>query len=204
MSVFSSAVPLLLLQAGRTLPDTVLTRQVAVDMGFFQKVATIGSTILAIAILLLAIGFLIAAWDLRKTYKELHRLFDRVYEDVVPVLRSANLVADDLRDITTNAKGTVRQVQQTVASANSRLTNAVRDTEARIQQFNAFLGVVQEEAEDAFVSTAATVRGVRTGVESMLNHPVDEEYQDADAAYEPPSPPQPRVRDRKNERFSRS
>jgi uncharacterized protein YoxC len=203
MSVLSSAVPSLLLQVGRTLPDTVLTKQVAVDMGIFQKIATVGSTILAIAILLLAVAFLIAAWDLRKTYKELRQIFDRVYEDVVPVLRNASLVADDVREITTTVKGNVRQVQQTVASANTRLLNAVRETEAQIQRFNSLLGVVREEAESAFVSTASTVRGVRTGLETMLNYN-EEELDDVDAAPEPPPNQRPRVRSRRHERVSRS
>ncbi len=203
MSVFSLAAPFLL-QVGRTLPDTVLTRQVGADIGFFQKVAIFGSTILAIGILLLGIGLVIAAWDLRKTYKELHLFLERMHADLTPVIRNANLVADDVRDITTTVKGNVRQVQQTVASANSRIQNAVRDTEAQIKRFNAFIGVVQDEAESAFVSTASAVRGVRTGLEKMVDHNDDdlEDFEDADAEFEQPAREKPKVRSRSRERFS--
>jgi hypothetical protein len=36
--------------------------------------------------------------------------------------------------------------------------------EERIEEFNALMEVVQSEAEDIFIDTAATVRGVREGV----------------------------------------
>jgi len=57
----------------------------------------------------------------------------------------------------------VQQVNATIASANRRLNQAVALTENRMNEFNALLHVVQQEAEQAFVSTAAAVVGVRTG-----------------------------------------
>jgi hypothetical protein len=47
-------------------------------------------------------------------------------------------------------------------------------TEQRLNEFNALLAVVQDEAESMFVATASTVRGVRTGA-AALHHEEDEE-----------------------------
>jgi hypothetical protein len=39
--------------------------------------------------------------------------------------------------------------------------------EERIEEFNALMEVVQTEAEDLFLDTASTVRGVRAGARSI-------------------------------------
>src|SRR5206468_11349183 len=65
--------------------------------------------------------------------------------------------------ITSSIREEVDQVNATIASANRRVQQAVEAVEKRIGEFNALLQVAQEEAEQAFVSTAAAVRGVRTG-----------------------------------------
>lgn len=144
-------------------PDTVITKQVIADAGFWGTVAVIVRTLFSIALLTLAAGFSIALWNLRKIYVKVDTLLDRLHTEVTPLLRNATLVSDDAREIVTSVKGDARLVQQTVAAANTRLIKAVRQTEERIDRFNALLEVVQEEAESTFISTAATVRGVRTG-----------------------------------------
>jgi uncharacterized protein YoxC len=169
MHALSSFAPFLL-QLGRTLPDTILTRQVATDMGFFQEVGTIANAILAIAVLLLALGLLFSAWNVRKASKQVHMFLDRAYSDLAPAIREANVIATDVREMTTIVKGNVREVQQTVAATNTRVLKAVREIEGRLDQFNAFLGLVQDEAESVFVSTASTVRGVRTGLQAVFDH----------------------------------
>jgi hypothetical protein len=52
--------------------------------------------------------------------------------------------------------------------------------EERIEEFNALMQVVQDEAEGIFIDTASTVRGVREGARSIARgrkaqHPVREE-----------------------------
>ncbi len=41
--------------------------------------------------------------------------------------------------------------------------------EERIEEFNALMEVVQGEAEDIFLDTASTVRGVRAGARSIAS-----------------------------------
>ncbi|MGI8546401.1 MAG: hypothetical protein ACR2M1_03565, partial [Gemmatimonadaceae bacterium] len=161
----------LLIQVGHTLPDTLVTKQVTTEPGIFSKITTVASGLATLALLVLAVGLVPAAWNFRKTYKKVNDLLDRVYGDVSPLVRSASIAADDAKDILAIVKGDVRQVQQTIAAANSRLLKAVREAEERLDEFNALIEVVQGEAESAFIGTAATVRGVRTG----LTHAFDPE-----------------------------
>jgi len=51
--------------------------------------------------------------------------------------------------------------------ANERLTTAVKGAERRLNELEALMRVVQREAEDAFVSTASTLRGVRAGATTL-------------------------------------
>ncbi|HEY8309972.1 MAG TPA: hypothetical protein VIG47_05415, partial [Gemmatimonadaceae bacterium] len=119
-----------------------------------------------------------AAWNFRKTYKKVNDLLDRVYGDVAPLVRSASIVAEDTREIVAIVKGDVRQIQQTVAAANARLLKAVKEAEARLDEFNALIEVVQDEAESVFVNTASTVHGVRTGLAQVFDN--TEEFEDGD------------------------
>jgi uncharacterized protein YoxC len=154
-----------LLQVGSTLPDTQVVRQVTADPGLFQKVTSVASGLMTISILVLTVALVPAAWNFRKSYAKINDLLERVYGDINPIMRHASSIADNVNYITTSLRADVQQVNQTLTTANQRVLQAVKVTERRLQEFNALLGVVQEEAEDAFVSTAATVRGVRTGAE---------------------------------------
>ena len=168
----------LLLQASHVLPDTLVTKQVPAAVGTFEKITSVASGLATIALLVLAIGLVPAAWNFRKTYKKVNDLLDRIYGDVAPLVRSASIVTEDAREIVSIVKGDVRQVQQTVAAANARLLKAVKEAEARLDEFNALIEVVQDEAESAFVNTASAVHGVRTGLAQVFDN--TEEFEDGD------------------------
>ncbi len=172
-------VTTLLIQATQhVLPDTLVTKQVPAAVGTFEKITSVASGLMTIALLVLAVGLVPAAWDFRKTYKKVNDLLDRVYGDVAPLVRSASIVAEDAREIIAIVKGDVRQVQQTVAAANARLLKAVKEAEARLDEFNALIEVVQDEAESAFVNTASTVHGVRAGFAQVFDN--TEDFEDGD------------------------
>jgi uncharacterized protein YoxC len=152
-----------LVQQAATLPDTVIMKTVAVERGWFETVTGIASGVLALTLLGLTIVLAPAAWSFWRTFRKVRALLDRVYADVNPITRHASNVADNLDYITTSIRHDVQQVNATIASANRRLQEAVELTENRLNEFNALLHVVQQEAEGAFVSTAAAGRGVRTG-----------------------------------------
>jgi uncharacterized protein YoxC len=154
---------LLLLQG--VSPDTQIVRQVTADPGLFQKITSVASGLMTISILVLTVALVPAAWNFRKSYAKWNELLERVYGDINPIMRHASSITDNVNYITTSLRADVQQVNQTLTTANQRVLEAVRVTERRLQEFNALLGVVQEEAEAAFVSTASAVRGVRTGAE---------------------------------------
>lgn len=163
----------LLLQAS-AFPDTIITKQVAVEQGAFAKVAGVAQGLMTIAILVLTVVLVPAAWNFRNSYKRINELIDRFYGDIGPLVRNANTIADNVNYITTSIRVDVGQFNQTVALANERLTAAVKLAERRIRELDALMRVVQREAEDAFVTTAATLRGVQVGATTLRDEVGDE------------------------------
>lgn len=157
----------LLLQAAATLPDTLFTKPVAPVRGWFEQVTGIASGLVSITLLVLTVALVPAAWNFRKSYKKVNELLDKIYADVNPLMKHASTVADNLDYITTSVRVDMQRVNQTIAVANQKLREAVDLTESRLQEFNALLKVVQQEAEDTFVTTASVVRGVRKGMETL-------------------------------------
>src|SRR6266851_3428179 len=140
-----------LLQATASLPDTIVTKQVTVEPGLFQKIATYSSGIASIALMVLTIALVPAAWNFRKSYAKVSELLDRIYGDINPLMRHASAIADNVNYVTTSVRTDVQQVNATIAAANQRLQQAMAMTEERLNEFNALLQVVQEEAESMFV-----------------------------------------------------
>jgi uncharacterized protein YoxC len=156
----------LLLQAA-TLPDTIVTKTVAAQRGWFEQLTAIASGLVSLSLLVLTVALVPAAWNFRKSYKKISELLDKVYADINPLAKHASTIADNVDYITTSVRVDMQRVNQTIAAANQRLREAVDLTEQRMNEFNALLKVAQQEAEDTFVSTAAMVRGVRKGMETF-------------------------------------
>ncbi|HTD84861.1 MAG TPA: hypothetical protein VK648_13820 [Gemmatimonadaceae bacterium] len=161
----------LLLQVAPVVRDTIYTKQLAAEPGWFEKVTSVASGVLTLTIIVLSAALIPAAWNFRKSYKKVSDMLDKIYGDVNPLMRHASAIADNVDYISTAIRVDVQQVSQTVAAVNQRLQQAVGAAEDRINQLNALLEVVQEEAESAFVTTASTIRGVKTGI----NQAFDEE-----------------------------
>jgi uncharacterized protein YoxC len=186
----------LLLQVARALPDTIYTKQVVEEPGLWQKIITVASGVMSISIIVLTVALVPAAWNFRKSYKKISDMLDKVYGDINPLMRHASAIADNVDYISTAMRVDVQQVSQTVAAVNQRLQQAVGVAEERINQLNALLDVVQEEAESAFVTTASTIRGVQTGINQAFD---EEDWSDGDydeARADGWEKPRPRVRPR--------
>jgi uncharacterized protein YoxC len=190
--------------------DTLIMRNVA-EKTWFEKTTAIASGLMTVALLVLTVALVPAAWNFRKSYAKISDLLDKVYGDVNPLMRHASAIADNVNYITTSVRTDVQLVNATIASANLRLQQAVALTEQRLNEFNALLAVVQEEAETMFVATASTVRGVRTGAaalhtEDFANGAYDateatseellDGYDDPDASEAGPTRPRVRPRQR--------
>jgi uncharacterized protein YoxC len=186
-----------LLQAAMTFPDTIVTKTIQAEPSTFEKVLTYASGLSSIALLVLTVALVPAAWNFRKSYAKTSDMLDRIYGDINPIMRHASTIADNMNYITTSVRVDIQQVSQTVAMANAKVVEAVAIAEERIKDLNALLSVVQEEAEGAFISTASTIRGVRTGIHEAFENEPEE---DLDGRYIEGSPewekPRPRVRPR--------
>jgi uncharacterized protein YoxC len=208
---FARAGAAFLVQAAQHV-DTLPMKMVAQERGWFETVTSIASALMSVALLVLTVALVPAAWNFRKSYKKVSELLDRVYGDVNPLMRHASAIADNVNYITTSIRTDVQQVNAAIATAAQRLQQASEITEQRLAEFNALLEVVQQEAESMFVATAATVRGVRTGA-AALHHedgvddaygaplPASEEHEDG---YDDPDaseagPTRPRVRPRRRD-----
>ena len=156
-----------MLQAPATLPDTFYMKTVAAQRGWFEQLTAIASGLVSLSLLVLTVALVPAAWNFRKSYKKISDLLDKVYADINPLTKHASTIADNVDYITTSLRVDMQRVNQTISAANQRLREAVDLTEQRMNEFNALLKVVQQEAEDTFVSTAAMVRGVRKGMETF-------------------------------------
>jgi uncharacterized protein YoxC len=186
----------LLLQVVAALPDTIYTKEIVTEPGFWNKVASIASGVMTITIIILTVALVPAAWNFRKSYKKTSEMLDKIYGDINPLMRHASAIADNVDYISTAIRVDVQQVSQTVAAVNQRLQQATDAAEDRINQLNALLDVVQEEAESAFVTTASTIRGVQTGINQAFD---EEDWSDGDydeSRADRWEKPRPRVRPR--------
>jgi uncharacterized protein YoxC len=170
----------LLLGLAQALPDTVVTVSASAH-GFARFVATvqsIASLVIALALIAIAIPLIPAAWNSRKVYKRVNEVIERFRSDMDPIVKHAVAVADNLDYISTSVRVDVQQLNQTIAATNRRLNHAAALAEQRLNEFNALLQVVQEEAENLFISTASTIRGVQVGTEAFQRFRTDDEVTD--------------------------
>ena len=80
-----------------------------------------------------------------------------------PVSDRAKVISDKLEFITQALRQDVEKLNDSVQALTDRLQLASERMEERIEEFNALMEVVQGEAEEMFLDTASTVRGVREG-----------------------------------------
>jgi len=151
-----------LLQSAAAVRDTVIMRQVG-GRGLLDTIAAISTIALMLALMLVALVAGRLLWSFRTTSTKVNALIDRLQGDIAPLLRLATSIADNVNFVTTSIRTDVQKVNDTIENANDRVQRALATAEQRLNEFNALLAVVQDEAEGVFVSTASTVRGVRRG-----------------------------------------
>ncbi len=150
------------LQSAAAVQDTVIMKQVG-GRGLLDTIAAIASIAMLVSVMLVALVVARLLWSYRTTYKKVNSLLDRLHGDLAPLVRNANAIADNVNFVTTSIRTDVQKVSDTIDTANDRVQHALSLAEHRLNEFNALLSVVQDEAEGVFLSTASTVRGVRRG-----------------------------------------
>ena len=129
------------------------------------QINAVATAVIAVALSILLVVALPALWHLRKAYARLNALFDRVETDLKPIVRNVSTISENLIDVTSTIRRDIGRVSATIDDANGRVQDALVSAEQRVHELRALLEVAQDEAEDLFVSTASTVRGVQRGVQ---------------------------------------
>lgn len=158
-----------LMQVAAAQHDTLIMKQVLPARGIFETITAIASAIITVAFLALLIVAFPVMWHLRKMNRKINHLLDRVHGDISPLMHHLNAIADNVNFVTASIRADMQKVNATIATANERVQQAVSVTEDRLHEFNALLAVVQDEAEQVFVSTASAVRGVRGGAAAFAS-----------------------------------
>ena len=143
------------------LSDTVWVQ--SAPKGTFERIVSVANGILSLTALLFLIGLFLMAVRLRQATKAVATKVESIHVDLAPLIKRANAIADDVHYVTNVVRDDMSIIHETLQSANARLRDAIAVTESQLHDFSALLSVVQQEAEGAFISTAAAVRGVRTG-----------------------------------------
>jgi len=81
-----------------------------------------------------------------------------------PAVASLRRAAENLEAISRTVREESSRLSGSVGMLSDRVQQASDRIEERIEEFNALLEVVQGEAENAFVDSAARARGIRAGL----------------------------------------
>jgi hypothetical protein len=126
--------------------------------------ANIAEVVIACAILVLAGLGIIAFVQLNRLLRDVRSTTSR---HLGPVSDRAKVISDNLEFITQALRQDVEKLSDSVQALTDRLHLASERMEDRIEEFNALMEVVQGEAEEMFLDTASTVRGVREGARAI-------------------------------------
>jgi len=135
--------------------------------GFLAATEAWATIILTVAVLGVLVATILVLLQLRSLTRSLGSVAKRLEKDASPVLDRARSVAENVEFITSAVRSDVQKLNASVARLNDRLKQASERMEERIQDFTALVQVLQEEAEDLALDTAAAVRGVRAGTRTL-------------------------------------
>lgn len=125
-----------------------------------QVAAEVSTVVIAVvSVLLLVVAFALVL--------QVKKLIRSLQEHVKPVTDRARVAAENVEFITAVVRQDVQKVRSSVSGLSNRLKEASDRMEERVEEFNALMDVVQDEAESVLLDTAAVVRGVRAGAQTM-------------------------------------
>jgi hypothetical protein len=142
--------------------DTVVT--LAARDGYDVLLA-VAAGIFAMVFLVLLAGLLFVFFQIHRGITAAGKAKDRIARD--PGVESLRKTSANVEAISHVLRGEVEELSRSVRNLSDRLTQASDRMEERIEDFNALMEVMQAEAENAFVDTASTARGVRRGIGAL-------------------------------------
>ena len=136
------------------------------------QIASAWATVVVGVFFLLLIPMLLLLFKQVATIgKVVKDLGERGLRQIDPLVEGGRNITDNLEFVTMAVRTDVERLNASMRSLSDRLQQASTHMEQRIEEFNALMEVVQSEAEDIFIGTAAAVRGVRVGATSLGESP---------------------------------
>lgn len=165
---------ILLLQA-QAVHDTVFV--VRQEPGWIQTVtafAAVAQIVLAVALLAVGVGVLFAAMKVKALVKKVEEHGQKLRVDLAPAIHNVTSVTENVNFVSKTVKKDVEKLSASVTAATDRLKGAAAQAEQRVGEFNALIGVVQEEAEQLFITGASAIRGVQAGADTFRRYQTGE------------------------------
>jgi hypothetical protein len=94
--------------------------------------------------------------------------------DLAPAIHNVTAVTENVNFVSKTVKKDVEKLSASVTAATDRLKGAAAQAEQRVGEFNALIGVVQEEAEQLFITGASALRGVQAGADTFRRYQTGE------------------------------
>jgi len=148
------------------LPDTVV---MVVPRSVLSTMEAVSSIVLTLTVLAVLAALVVVLLKLRGLTRSVSSLAQRVEKEAAPVMERARSVAENVDFVTMAVRNDVQKLNESVGHLNERLIEASLRMEERIQDFTALVEVLQSEAEDLALDTAAAVRGVRAGTRALAS-----------------------------------
>ncbi len=99
----------------------------------------------------------------REPLREISNAAGELNARLQPILSNIERASEQARQIASRLQTDANEVGQTVRHASASTRNVVELVEDRVAEIAALLEVVQDEAEETFLSTASLLRGLRRG-----------------------------------------
>ena len=145
------------------LPQAVNELPAQLDRLVLVQTVMAGATVaVALMALAVALGALLAIRRVTRTIASMDRAIQRLSPRAEPILDKAAKIAGDLGEISGTIRRDFDDVHETIDRASKQLRAAAMAAEERVRDFGLVLQVVQEEAEELLLDTAATARGLHT------------------------------------------
>ncbi|HET7230566.1 MAG TPA: DUF948 domain-containing protein [Longimicrobium sp.] len=165
---------ILLLQSQAVRDTVYVVQQEPGWMHTVDALAAIAQIVLAIALLAVGLGVLFAALKVKALMKKVEEQGQKLRVDLAPAIHNVTAVTENVNFVSKTVKKDVEKLSASVTAATDRLKGAAEQAEVKVGEFNALIGVVQEEAESLFITGASALRGLQAGADTFRRYQTGE------------------------------
>lgn len=133
------------------------------SFGILATIALVVWIVLALTLLAALAYVFPSVRRLQRLLPRLERLVRKLDRRAEPILVHLERSADNVEYVSTALRADVESIGEAVERGTRSVHRMLRMAEERASEINGFLEVVQEEAEETFVSTASALRAIRGG-----------------------------------------